>query len=33
MARSGSTIFRRYLEEVTGIVTGSDMSLDMALNL
>ena len=27
--RSGNTFLRKYLEQITGIFTGSDMSLDM----
>ena len=31
--RSGNTFLREYIEEITGVFTGSDMSLDMTFNL
>jgi len=30
--RSGNTFLRNYLEEITGIVTGSDMSLELTIS-
>ncbi len=31
--RSGNSFLRRFIEQITGIVTGSDIGLDIVLNL
>jgi hypothetical protein len=29
--RTGNTLLRKYIEEITGVATGADMSLDLTL--